>query len=73
MVIDLLFIFGIGLLAAVLNVILGSLLPHVSPRRIVADLTRLDVVGLTFAGLGASSLALSYHYGLWVGGARRQL
>jgi len=53
MVIDLLVIFAVGLLAAVLNVILGSLLRHVSPRRIVADLTRLDVVGLGLSILPA--------------------
>ena len=72
MVIDLVVIVGVGLLAGLLNVTLGAMLRRVSLRRFIAGLTRLDMVGLAFAGLGASSLALSYLETLWVAGARQE-
>lgn len=70
MVIDLLVIVGAGLLAGLANVLLGALLQHTPVGEFVRTFTRMDVVGLTFASLGVSSLALSYTRGLWVQGPR---
>jgi hypothetical protein len=72
MVIDLVVIVGVGILAGLLNVALGALLRHIPLRRFVSGLTRRDMVGLAFAGLGASSLALSYLHTLWVDGVRQE-
>jgi hypothetical protein len=68
--IDVLVIVGVGLAAGLLNVTLGAFLQRVPVQQFVRTFTRLDVIGLTFAGLGASSLALSYTGALWVHGAR---
>ena len=70
MAIDLLVIVGAGLLAGLANVFLGALLQHMPVGEFVRTFTRMDLVGLTFASIGVSSLALSYTRGLWVQGPR---